>query len=138
MSIFLSLFPPVKCKQLYFIITWCVFFSLFKVSFCIGKNPVLILCFSFTLMLLPHLTTLGQRTSKVFFFPMPSNSAEPAGCPTPELTYDTVDLETASDSTSEGLRPTSLPLFRCQLQAPIVTYVSDQLDSDHDPLLRFN
>ena len=42
-------------------------------------------------------------------FPTPtSNSWMPVGCPTIQLNSDTVYLETASDSTGEGLRPPRL------------------------------
>lgn len=45
------------------------------------KKTLVLLCFSFTLTLLPHSTTSDTRCVGFFFLLTPSNSTSPAGCP---------------------------------------------------------
>ena len=66
----------------------------------------------------------------VCFFPTPTNSsAKAAVCPTAQLNYDSIYLETASDSTGSGLSVSrrSLSPFRCQSQVQVFIYASDRL-----------
>lgn len=55
----------------------------------------------------------------------------PVGCPTIQLSADTVYLEMASDATGSGPSPgrlPTLPHLRCQFQVPCAaTWASDQL-----------
>ena len=72
---------------------------------------------------------LPDHWQRVFLPTPPSNSSTSAVFPAVPLNYDTTYLETASDSTGQGLSLTrpSLSPFRCQSQVQVVTCASDQL-----------
>ena len=55
-----------------------------------------------------------------------SNSLTPGGCPTIQLSSDSIYLKIASDSVGQVLSPKDClptPHFRCQLQAQVITCV---------------